>query len=188
MRKLVFVFIITLSIAVPNLSAQRYLPGMRGLQITTGGVNALNLKKGFHWGVALSKYTKHADRWVFGAEYLQKKHTYKDLTVPQSQFSIDAGYYRKFLSDNRKTFFLSVGASAMAGYETINWGEKLLPDGATIANTDAFLWGAALTLETEIYLSDRVVIIGNVRERLLTGSSIGKLNTRFGVGIKFIIN
>jgi hypothetical protein len=92
------------------------------------------------------------------------------------------------LSDNRKVFFLSIGASGMAGYETINWGEKLLPDGATITNTDAFLWGAALTLETEIYLSDRVVIICNVRERLLSGSSIGKLNTRFGLGIKFIIN
>jgi hypothetical protein len=188
MKKYIFLFMIVLCVAVPELSAQRYLPGMRGLQITTGGVNALNLKKGYHWSIALSTYTKRADRWVFGADYLQKKHLYKDWTLPQSQFTVDAGYYHKFLSDNRKTFFFSVGASGLAGYETINWNEKLLPDGATITNTDAFLWGAALTLETEIYLSDRLVLIANVPERLLTGSTVGKLNTQFGIGIKVIIN
>jgi len=188
MKKIIFLFFMMLCFAVPELPAQRYLPGMRGLQITTGGVNALNRKKGFHWGVALSTYTKHADRWVFGAEYLEKKYAYSNLKIPQSQFTLDAGYYRKFLSDSKKTFFVSIGASAVAGYETVNWNDKLLPDGATIQNTDAFLFGAALTLETEIYLSDRIVLLANVRERLLTGSSIGKLNTQFGLGMKFIIN
>jgi hypothetical protein len=188
MKKVFFLFFMVLCGVAPDLQAQRYLPGMRGLQVTTGGVNALNRKKGFHWGVALSTYTKHADRWVFGAEYLEKKYSYNNLKIPQSQFTIDGGYYHKFLSDSRKTFFTSIGASLMAGYETINWGEKLLPDGATINHTDVFLWGGALTLETEIYLADRVVLLFNLRERLLSGSSIGKLNTQFGLGIKFIIN
>jgi hypothetical protein len=188
MRKVFVLFIITLLVAVPKLSAQRYLPGMCGLQIATGGVNALTFKKGFHWDIAYSTYTKRADRWVFGAEYLQKKYLYNHLKIPQSQFTVDAGYYLKFLSDSRKTFFVSIGASLVAGYETINWNEKLLPDGATINNTDAFLWGGALTLETETYLNDRFVLIVSVRERLLTGSTVGKLNTRFGLGIKLIIN
>jgi hypothetical protein len=144
MKKYIFLFMIVLCFVVPEIQAQRYLPGMRGLQVTTGGVNALNRNKGSHWGVALSTYTKHADRWVFGAEYLCKKYSYKDYHIPQAQFTIDGGYYRKFLSDNRKTFFFSIGASAMAGYETVNWGEKLLPDGATITNSDAFLWGGEI--------------------------------------------
>jgi len=76
----------------------------------------------------------------------------------------------------------------MAGYETINWGNKILPDGATINNGDAFLIGGALTLEMEIYLNDRYVLLANIRERLLAGSTVGKLNTQFGLGIKFIIN
>ena len=158
------------------------------MQITTGGVNALHRKTGVHWGVAFSSYTKHADRWVFGAEYLEKKHQYKNEIIPQSQFSLDAGYYHKFLSDARKTFFFSIGASALAGYETINWDEKLLLDGATILNKDAFLWGAALTLEMETYISDRLVLLANIRQRLLAGSSVGKLNTQFGIGVKFIVN
>jgi len=188
MGKLIILSIIAFFVAQPKLSAQRYLPGQRGLQITTGGVNALNLKKGAHWGVALSTYTKHADRWIFGAEYLEKKHTYKDLKIPQAQFSVDAGYYHKFLSDSRKTFFFSIGTSAIAGYETINWDDKLLLDGATIINKDVFLWGAALTLEMETYISDRLVLLANIRQRMLAGSSVGKFNTQFGLGIKFIIN
>jgi len=187
MKRLFFMFIV-LCIAVPNLSAQRYLPGMRGLQLTAGAVNGLKPQEGFCAGVALSTYTKRADRWVFSTDYLEKRHPYKNLTVPQSQFTVEGGYYLKFLSDWRKTFFVSVGASAVAGYETVNWGDKLLPDGATINNGDAFIYGGALTLELETYITDRLVLLANIRERLLTGSSIGKLNTQFGVGIKIIIN
>jgi hypothetical protein len=176
--------IILLSIAVPDISAQRYIPGLHGLQFIAGTA----VKNGFYSGIAFSSYTKRADRWVFGAEYLEKRHPYKDTNIPQSQFTAEAGYYLKFLSDWSKTFFFSLGASAMAGYETINWNNKLLPDGATINNDDAFLYGGAVTLEMEIYLTDRVVLLANVRERLLAGSSVGKLNTLAGIGIKFIIN
>ena len=177
-----------LCFAVPELPAQRYLPGMRGLQFATGTVNGLNPKEGFYAGMALSTYTKRADRWVFGAEYLEKRHPYKALHIPQSQFTVDAGYYLKFLSDARKTFFASVGASAMAGYEAVNWNEKLLDDGATVGISDAFLYGGAITLELETYLTDRFVLLANVRERLLIGSPVGKLNTQIGIGIKIIIN
>jgi hypothetical protein len=185
MKKLFVLIIITMLIAVPTVSAQRYLPGMRGLQVT---VNALNLEKGFYSGLAFSQYTKRADRWVFGFEYLEKSHTYKELNIPQSQFTVDAGYYLKFLSDPRKMLFVSIGASGLAGYETVNWNEKLLFDGAIIENGDTFLFGATLTLETEIYLTDRIVLIASIRERFLPQSSVGKLNTQFGLGIKAIIN
>jgi hypothetical protein len=130
---------------------------------------------------------KCADRWLFGAEYLEKRHSYKEITIPQSLFTIDEGYYLQFLSDPRKMFFLSLGASAMAGYETVNWNSKLLADGATINHTDAFLYGGVLTLEAEIYLSDRIVLLANVRQRLLAGS-VGKFYTQAGLGVKYIIN
>ena len=183
-----FLLFIILCFAVSELPAQRYLPGMRGLQFTTGAVNGLNPKEGFHAGMGLSTYTKGGSHWVFGAEYLEKRHPYKDLHIPQSQFTVDAGYYLKILSDPRKTFFASVGASAMAGYESVNRNEKLLFDGATVDISDAFLYGGAVALELETYLTDRFVLLTYVRERLLAGSSAGTLNTQFGIGIKIIIN
>ena len=188
MKKLFFVFIIMLCFAVQDLPAQRYLPNQRGLQVTTGMVNSLNPDNGFHAGIAFSQYTKNANRWVLGVEYLEKRHPYRDTNIPQSQFTVDAGYYLKFLSDRRKTVFVSIGGSAVAGYETVNWNDKVLFDGATIQNGDAFLYGGTVTLESEIYLADRLVLLVIVRERLLIGSSVGKFNTLPGVGVKYIIN
>jgi hypothetical protein len=188
MSRFILALIVISGIAVPKVQAQRYLPGMRGLQCTAGTVNGFKPEEGFQAGVAFSVYTKRADRWVFGVEYLEKRHPYSDMFIPQLQFTLDAGYFLKFLSDRRKMFFISVGASAVAGYEIIYRGQKLLPDGATINNADAFLYGGAITLELETYLMDRIVLLVNVRERVLMGSSAGKLNTLFGIGLKIIIN
>jgi hypothetical protein len=162
---------------------------MRGIQFTAGTVNGLNVNAAsenfaFHAGVALPAYTRRTDRWLIGME----RHIYSEKGIPQAQFTMEAGYYLKLFSDWRKMFFVSLGASALGGYETVNWDNKLLPDGATIDNKDGFLYGGALTLEMETYLTDRIVFLVNVRERLLGGSSVGNLNTQIGIGLKFIIN
>ncbi len=113
---------------------------------------------------------------------------YKELQLPVSQFTGEGGYYLNFLSDRKKIFFLSLGLSALAGYETSNWGDKLLPDGSTLTNKDGFVYGGALTLEQEGYITDRMVLLINARERCPFGSSVGKFHTQFGVGLKFMFN
>lgn len=172
--------------------AQRYLPGMKGIQVTAGTVDGFKLSRqdgqAFSLGVALATYTKSGNRWVFGAEYLQKNHRYGNTYIPVSQFTGEAGYYFKFLSDNSKTFFLSLGVSLLGGYETVNWGKELLKDGTTIQNEDNFLYGGALTLESETYLTDRLVLIIGARERFLPSSSVSDFHFQLNVGIKFIIN
>lgn len=173
--------------------AQRYMPGMKGLQVTAGMADGVlhwnnNTDFAYHIGAAYSVYTKNTNRWVIGGEYLHKKYDNKDMRIPVEQFTAEGGYYLKFLSDRRKTFFLSLGLSALAGYETSNRGDKLLPDGATLLDKDYFIYGGALTLELETYLTDRVVLLVNARERMLFGSDIGKFHTQVGMGLKFIIN
>ncbi|GHT55428.1 conjugal transfer protein [Bacteroidia bacterium] len=171
-----------------GVSAQRTLPGQRGLQLTAGSVNGLNPEAGFYSGIAFSQYTKGANKWAVGVEYLEKQHPYRDIHIPQSQFTVDAGYCLKFLSDASKTVFFSAKVSAIGGYETVNWDKKLLFDGATIGNEDAFLYGGAIGLEMETYLSNRLVLLLNARERLLWGSSINKFHFALEIGIKVIIN
>lgn len=65
---------------------------------------------------------------------------------------------------------------------------SLLPDGATLLDKDCLIYGGALTLELETYLTDRVVLLVNARERMLFGSDIGKFHSQVSLGIKFIIN
>ena len=173
--------------------AQRCLPGMRGIQVTGGMVDGLYSSKtknetGYSFGVAMATYAKNANKWVFGAEFLNKYYPYKEDRIPVSQFTAEGGYYLKFLSDRNKVVLFSLGGSALAGYETSNWGEKTLFDGSTLRSKDSFIYGGAITLEMETYLSDRVVFLLTARERVLWGTSTGHFHTQFGVGLKFIIN
>ena len=154
MKRFLFIGILfALCLHFNRAHAQRYLPGMKGLQVTAG------MADGVHWN-----------------------------SIPVEQFTAEGGYYLKFLSDRRKIFFLSAGLSALAGYETSNRSEKLLPDDSTLLDKDCFIYGGVLTLELEAYLTDRVALLLNARERMLFGSDIGKFHTQVGIGLKFIIN
>lgn len=188
MKRLFFTLLALLALGVGQARAQRYLPGMRGIELRGGFVDGIGKPLNYYLGVGLSTYTKKGNRWVFGAEYLSKQYAYQGIQIPKAQFTAEGGYCVKFLSDPSKTLFLSVGGSALLGYETSNWGEKLLPDGATLLNQDAFIYGGAVGLELETYLTDQIVFLVNVRQRVLFGSTIGKFHTQFGVGVKFIIN
>lgn len=172
--------------------AQRCLPGMKGLQVTAGAVDGFKLNRGnpqaFSLGAALATYKKNGNRWVFGGEYLQKEYHYGKMYIPVAQFTGEAGYYLKFLSDPTRTFSLSLGLSALAGYETVNRGRQLLPDGAALQNRERFLYGGAIALEAEVYLADRIVLLLGAGERYLPASSVESFHLRIYAGLKIIIN
>lgn len=190
MKKYLFLFVTAVSLALfsGRAHAQRCLPGMLGVELRGGFANGSKSPLNYYTGFAVSGYTKKANRWVVGAEYLQKNYEYRNVSLPRAQFTAEGGYYLKFLSDPSKTLFLSIGGSAMAGYETINWGDRILYDGSKLLVKDAFIYGGAITLELETYITDRIVLLASVRERALWGSSLGVFTTQFGLGLKFIIN
>ena len=70
----------------------------------------------------------------------------------------------------------------------MNWGKRLLSDGSRLMAKDAFIYGGAVTLEAECYLTDRIVLLAGIRERVLWGGSVSKFATQFGAAVKFIIN
>ena len=97
-------------------------------------------------------------------------------------------FYLKILSDARKIVFVYAGASALAGYESVNWGEKVLHDGSTLHDRDAFIYGGALTLDVEFYVADRIALLANLRERGMWGGDTRKFHCQWGIGLKFVIN
>ena len=71
----------------------------------------------------------------------------------------------------QQDFFLSLGTSLLADYESSNWSEKQLFDGSILQSRDSFIYGGAITLELECYLTDKVLLLLNTRERVLWGYS-----------------
>lgn len=182
-----------LSSLAGKVSAQRYLPGQTGIQLTLGGVddfgkNVRHLRGNFQVGLALSRYNRNRSRWVFEADYVKKHYAYKETAVPKEQFTAEGGCLFPFLSDRGKNVFLSAGLFALAGYETVNRNERMLYDGATLRNDGAFIYGFAPAFEMEAYLTDRWAFLFNVRERVFFGSSVGHFHTVVAVGLKYIIN
>ncbi len=194
MRAAVIIIVTALCFAlVDKAHAQRTLPGMQGLQITGGMVDGIwskdnNNESGYYFGTAMATYGKNSNKWVFGAEYLRRNYAYENGCIPVEQFTGEGGFYYNFLSSPGKAVCFSIGASALAGYETVNRGEKLLDDGATLQNDDGFVYGGVITLEMESYLTDRIVLLLTGRERMLQGTTIGHFHAQFGIGLKFIIN
>ena len=182
--KVLYMLALLLVLSVGQADAQRILPRMQGVEMR-GGMASDN---GYYMGMTLSSYAKGGNKWVYGAEYLHMKHGYRHVTIPSAQFTVEGGYYLNFLSDAGKVFFLNLGGSALAGYETVNWSDKKLYDGATLKNGDAFVYGCALTLEMELYLADRVALTASLCERFLWGGSLGHCHTQYGIGIRFMIN
>ncbi|MDD4227431.1 MAG: conjugal transfer protein TraO [Mariniphaga sp.] len=194
MRAAVIIITVVLCFVVSDKShAQRVLPGMQGLQITSGMVDGIWSKdnrneSGYYFGAAMATYGRNANKWIFGAEYLRWDYAYENDYIPVKQFTGEGGFYYNFLSSPGKAVCFSIGASALMGYETVNRGEKLLSDGATLQNDDGFVYGGAITLEMESYLTDRVVLLLTGRERMLQGTTTGHFHVQFGIGLKFIIN
>ena len=182
-----------LALTAGQAFAQRCLPQMKGIEVKVGMADGVyngkkSCKAGYYAGFGLSSYTKGGDKWIYGAEYLQVNLPYRNTSVPIAQMTGEFGYSYNFLSDNSKTVLFYIGGTALAGYESVNWGKRTMSDGATLQNKGAFIYGGAVALETEIYLSDAIALTASVKERLVWGNSTGHFHTQFGIGMKFIIN
>ena len=194
MRKLAFfLFVVMLALFAGQAHAQRCLPKMKGIRLTAGMADSFYSASskndaGCSFGASLATYTKGGHQWMLGAEYLRRYHPYRESRIPVEQFTGEGGFFSGVLSDGSKTFFLSVGISALAGYETVNGRKKLLFDGSTVRNKDGFIYGGAITLQAETYLTDRLVLQLYGRERCLWGGSMGRFHTQYGVGLKIMLD
>lgn len=193
MRKAIIIIAAMLSLFGGRAMAQRCLPGMSAVEIKAnmadGFYTGNSRNCGYDFGVFYSVFTgSHGNTWSFGGEYLQTFKPYGEKgRIPVAQFTGEAGYNLHILSDYSMTFHLYGGISALAGYETVNRGKRTLSDGATLHDGDNFIYGSALNLQAEFYLSDKVAMTANVKGRLTFGSDVQVYHTTYGVGVKFII-
>ena len=63
----------------------------------------------------------------------------------------------------RKNLFVCAGISALGGYEGLYRGRTFLPDGARLLDRSGFVYGGAVHLSMELFLTDDDDILGKTR-------------------------
>ncbi|MBP3288903.1 MAG: conjugal transfer protein TraO [Muribaculaceae bacterium] len=193
MKKAIMIIAAMLTLFGGRAMAQRCLPGMSAVEVRADMVNGFftgsSRNCGYNVGVFYSIIKgDNANTWSFGGEYLQTYKPYGEKgRIPIAQFTGEVGYNLHIVSDYSQTFHLYGGISALGGYETVNWGKQVLKDGATIGADDAFIYGGAVTLSADFYLSDRFILGAHIKERFVFGNDTGHFLTQFGVHVKFVI-
>ena len=193
MKKFLSIALAILTLSGGSAMAQRCLPGMSEVEVRADMVDGFytgsSHNSGYAFGVNYSIFCGNANTWSFGGEYLQTYKPYgAEYRIPVAQFTGEAGYNLHLVSDYSQSFHLYAGASALGGYETVNWGKSLLRDGSTIQAEDAFIYGGAVSLSADFYLSDRFALNAHVKERFVFGNDTGHFRFSYGIGLKFIID
>lgn len=193
MQRILFILTAAvLSLLAGEAYAQRDLPGQTGIQFTTGGVNHfLSWKSGgerhYFTSLAFTHTNRNRTYWLYGLDYQIKEYTYENKAIPKAQFAGTRLLYSRIVGQ---------GPECMSTYRTLGIGRfrdgqpgtSLLPDGATVTNGDCFIYGGGLTAAFETYLTDRVMLLLQVKERALFGTDAGNFHTQVGLGVRLIIN
>ena len=196
MKKTMILIVCLVAIAAVT-HAQRLIPGQRGLQLSyiypiiPTNDNHLQPAKalptgGFGWALAMTINHKRANHWLFGLEYAKKNFAYRNTKLPVETFAFEGGYMLNLFSDAGKNLLLNTGITAVSGYETVNRGEKLLPDGATLLSKDKFVYGGAYHLALDIFVTDNLVFFVKGKCNVLWGSGVERFRPQISIGVKLI--
>lgn len=180
-----------LAVTAGKAAAQRCLPGMKGVQFSTGMVDGFyspagNDGTGYAFSLAFFNYVKNGNKWEYGVEYVRRNCRYRTVGVPLEQYTADAGYFLNLLSSTGKVFFLNAGLSGVVGYEEVNGGRGTLDDGASLSQCSAFIYGCAATLEAEVFITDNFAAAARLRGRTLWGGASGVFHCQYGVSLKYV--
>lgn len=171
--------------------AQRLIPGQRSLQLSVGvpiTENKLFENGNFVCEMAMTLNHKRANHWLFGLEYAKKNFEYRTMQIPTETVAFEGGYLLNLFSDAGKNVLLNTGITAVAGYETVNRSEKLLPDGATLLAKDRFVYGGAYHLSLDVFATDKLILFVKGKCNMLWGSDVEMFRLSLQTGIKISLN
>ena len=179
---------VAMTFSLPS-QPQRLIPKQRGIEVV-GSVPLIKGEKlfggdNFGVGISLTHYLKRENYTFVGVEYEQQNMPYRSYNVKLKDALLQVGYMHPVLSDRGKNVFLYGGISALGGYEQLNEGKKLLPDGATLLDRSHFVYGGAVHGSVEVFLTDRVLFLVKAQGRLLFGSDVYRFRPAVSAGLRF---
>ena len=168
--------------------AQRLLPRQTGVEITAGVPVIQNEKliqpETFTAKISFTRYLKAENYTFLSAMYERQNLPYGKANVPLSDALVLAGYMHPLLSDDGKNAFVYAGFSALAGYEELNRGASLLPDGAELLDRSHIVGGGGVHLAVELFLSDHLLFVVGGRGLFLFGSDVYPFRPAISVGFR----
>ncbi|TXI96238.1 MAG: conjugal transfer protein TraO [Chryseobacterium cucumeris] len=176
--------LITVFLCFYVVKAQRMLPKQKSIGINTG----LLLKKSSgncFVNTDFIIYSKKGNYSMYSFEYSRQIIPYKTIDVPVENYSLEVGYSFNLISDRTKSFLINSTFSATVGYENINKSETLLYDGAVLLNESSWVYGGSVKLSIETYLSDRIILTGFYKAKIIWNTSLEKIRPGVGLGIRF---
>lgn len=188
MKRILFLLLIAGTIIFPSY-AQRLIPKQQGVEIV-GSIPLIRGEKLFQperfgVGVAFTRYLKQANYLFLSTEYEQQTLPYRTYDVLMQDALLQVGYMHPMLSDRGKNLFTYCGISALGGYEELNKGKELLPDGAMLLDRSRFVYGGAVHSSIECFLSDRLLLVLKAQGRLLLGSDVHRFRPALSAGFRF---
>ena len=188
MKKYLFLLACAVATMLPA-QAQRLIPKQKGIEV----VGSLPIIKGeklfakdnFGLGLSLTRYLKRENYAFMGMEYEQQNMPYRSYDVKLKDALLHLGYMQSIVSDNGKNVFAYAGISALGGYEELNEDKKLLLDGAKLLDDSHFVYGGAVHLSIECFLSDNVLLLFKGQGRILFGTDVHHFRPAVSAGIRF---
>ncbi len=166
MQRILFILTVAmLSLFAGEAYAQRDLPGQTGVQFTTGESII-----SFHGRVAANATT--SPRWPLhiptNQPYLlavwsglsDKKYTYENKAIPKR--SSRGLFYSRIVGQEPERLF-PYRTFRFGRLRDSQLGNLLLPDGAAVTNGDCFIYGGGLTAAFDVWLTDRIILLMQVK-------------------------
>ena len=135
--------------------------------------------------MSLTRYLKRENYAFMGMDYEQQNMPYRDYGIKLKDALLQVGYMQPIISDNGKNVLLYGGISALGGYEEINDDKPFLPDGTKLLDRSRFVYGGALHLSIECFLSDNVLLLLKGQGRILFGTDVHHFRPAVSAGIRF---
>lgn len=193
-RKLMIVGLLSLLLGAIGqpVSAQRLLPNQNGLEVMGGIVfqprvsNPIN-SGDFSVEAGYNHYFRVGNYLLVTADYEQRHYTYKEWRIPIQDALLQVSYNHPLVMNRGRDILLYAGIAALGGYEFVNNGETLMPNGATLQNQSRWVYGVSPMISLETYLHDWLVFVLRGEGRFLFNQQTYLIRPTIQAGLRVII-
>jgi hypothetical protein len=178
MKNFITIVIILLCFS-PQTKAQQHYSGVSSIEFDYG----LNIfgRNNTYLNFSISKYKNRTTYWKGGLNFIETSYVYSTGSPPEyfktgrSYFG-DVNYFIT-LATNRTSLYVNGGIGAFIGAETY-----INPESQA-----QFLLGPKIDVETELFVSSRIAIIGRLAQYWNPFSDLKNWSTIWNTGVKILI-